>query len=117
MGASITVQSAAAVTENFGTLTIGPFTVTGTIVPVALGLALASGNNSFTVPSGAVGAVVSPPAGNAIALKAKTTTGDTGINIPQQTPSVFFFDTANLPATFYINAGSSSASVTQVIFF
>lgn len=117
MGLVLNVQSQTAFSTAFGSLSIGPFITTGTITPQVASLNLQSGNNSFTVPASAVGCVIVPPAANAVVLKAKTTSGDVGVNIPQNAPSVLLFDPNNLPATLYINAASGTTGQTQIVFF
>lgn len=116
--ATLNIQSAAAYTNpTGGTETIGPINVVGTITPLRTFLNLQSGNNSFTVPTGAVGAIITPPSTNTIVLKGKTTSGDVGVNLPMAAPSVILFDTANLPGTLYINAASATTGYTTVLFF
>src|ERR1019366_870270 len=78
MPATINLQSTAAFLTPFGTLPLGPLSVTGTIIPVPLAQVLAAGNNSFAVPTGAVGVIITPPPSNAIALKSKAQTGING---------------------------------------
>lgn len=118
MPLTLNIQSAAPfTTADGGTQSVGPANVTGTITPVAYSLVLVSGNNSFTVPAGAVGCLITPPNTNTVALKTKTTSGDTGENIPQATPSLRQFDPNNLPATLYINAASNTTGNTTVLFF
>lgn len=115
---NLNIQSAANyTTPDGGSASLGPITVAGTITPVETFANLVSGNNSLAVPSGAVGCVITPPTTNAIVLKAKTTSGDTGINIHQSQPSMLRFDPNNLPATLYINAASNTTGNTTVLFF
>lgn len=117
MPATLTVQSTASFATGFGTVSVGPITVTGTITPQVANANLTSGNNSFTVPTGAVGCIITPPSSSAIVLKVKTTSGDTGVNIPQATPSIFLFDSSNVPATLYVNAANNTTGQTQVLWF
>lgn len=115
--ATLNLTSASAFTTPFGTVTIGPFNFTGTITALIEYLNLVSGNNSITVPTGAVGVLIVPPTTNNVVLKYKTTSGDVGLNIPQATPALFLFDSANVPATVYVNAASNTTGQTQVVFF
>lgn len=117
MPATVNIQSTTTFVTPFGSLAVGPIPVTGTIVPLPLTLLLQSGNNSFTCPTGAVGCIVTPPTTNAIVLKAKTTSGDTGMNRPAATPWIEIFDPANLPTTYFINAASLTVGNTTVLFF
>lgn len=119
MALTLTIQSQAAYTNpQSGTSTVGPISVGGTITPVVgYNGVLASGANTITIPTGAVGCIITPPPTNAQTLKIKGVTGDTGINIPQATPTIFLFDTANTPANFVITAGALTVGNTQVLFF
>lgn len=116
--ATVTIQSAAGfATPDGGTENIGPINVAGTITPQRTYANLASGNNSVLVPSGSVGVIITPPAASAIVLKYKTTSGDTGINIPQGTSSIQIFDPSNVPTSIFINAASLTTGNTQFLFF
>lgn len=118
MPLSLNIQSAAAfTTPDGGSESVGPISVVGTIVPQRTFLNLQSGNNSFTPPTGAVGCLITPPTSNAVVLKVKTTSGDTGVNIPQNVSSLLIFDPSNLPATLYINAATNTTGNTSVLFF
>ena len=115
---NLNIQSAANYrTPDGGSASLGPITVSGSITPEETFANLLSGNNSFSVPASSVGCIITPPTTNAIVLKAKTTSGDTGINIPQNVPSLFVFDPNNLPAAMYINAASNTTGNTTVLFF
>jgi hypothetical protein len=48
---------------------------------------LASGANTITVPTGATGVTIIPPAGNTETITAKGVTGDTGISLHRTNPS------------------------------
>ena|SRR5437867_3068159 len=116
----LTLQSSANVTLAWGNVGFGPIIITGANDPIVQSLNLASGNNTFTTPTsptGWVGVLVVPPPANAIVIKYKTTSGDTGVNISQNSPSLFRFDTANVPTTVYLNAASLTTGITLVIFF
>jgi len=105
-------------TSSLGFQLDPPLVITGGLTPpVATSLVLQSGNNTIAVPSGAVGVFIIPPLGQAIVLLFKTSTTDTGVNIRQGTPSLFLFDTSNLPANIIINAASTATGWTQVLFF
>ena len=115
--ATVTIQSTASVSTPFGSIAIGPITVTGAVPPSAQQANLASGNNTFTVPASSAGCVIAPPTTNNVVIKAKTTSGDTGLLVPQAAPSVLIFDPANVPGTLYLNAASNTTGLTAVIFF
>jgi hypothetical protein len=93
------------------------FSTTGIITPVNFNVILQSGNNTFAVPSGAIGCVVTPPADGAVILKSKTVSGDTGVDRPQDLPWLELFDPSNAPTNFYINAASTMTEFTSVYFF
>jgi hypothetical protein len=67
-------------------------------------LALASGANTVTPPTGAKSVTIVPPSGNVVALTLKGVAGDTGIALHKTDPTSIGLDGA---ATFVINAGSS----------
>ncbi len=116
MGLVLQIQSTAAVATGFGSLTVGPITVTGSNTPTIVNTTLTSGANTITVPSGAVACVITPPSGNGVALTLKGVTGDTGVHISQTTPSLIVFDGSNLPSTFVITAASLTTGSTQILF-
>ena len=117
MALSVTVQSASSTPVGGGTWSLGPFTITGTIVPVPLSNNLQSGNTTFTVATGAIGVIIAPPAGNAVVIKQKTITGDTGTAIPEASPSVVLFDPSSPPTSFFLNAASNTNGYTTITFF
>jgi hypothetical protein len=114
-GLALTVSSPST-GEPFGTISIGPLTVTGTIVPVVLGPTIANGANTIAVPTGASGFVFVPPSTNTNTLQLKGVTGDTGLSMPKASFSVYLFDPANLPADIVITAGGS-VGLSQLVFF
>lgn len=117
-GLALSIQGSATVATAFGTDAIGPITVQGTITPYKTYANLLSGNNTIAVPSGAwAGCLIVPPTTNTQVLKAKTTSGDTGINIPKAAPSLLIFDSANLPTNLYLNAAADTTGLTAVMFF
>lgn len=111
----LTIQSSAAATLPFGSLSVGPINITGNIAPQLSLVNLASGFNSITVPSGAIGVIITPPTTNAVALTLKGVTGDTGISIPAAATSLVTFGTT--PSTIGITAASATTGNTQFIFF
>lgn len=118
MPLSLNIQSAAAfTTPDGGTESVGPISIVGTIVPQRTFLALQSGNNTFAVPTGAVGCIITPPSTGGVVLKVKTVSGDTGMDIPEGSSSLVLFDSLNLPSDLYINAASTMSGNTSVLFF
>ena len=114
-GLAITVQSGST-TEPFGSIQIGPFTLTGSITPVVLGPTLASGANTIAVPTGAIGFVLSPPPANTFSIQLKGVTGDTGTSLPKTTNSIYTFDPAAIPASIVLTCGGA-VGLSQVVFF
>jgi len=93
-----------------GSRTFGPLTITASAaVDQTSVLALTSGNNTITVPSGATAAIiVGPNATNptpnplsAAVLTVKGVAGDTGVAVSAKWPTLLAWDTT--PATFVIN--------------
>jgi hypothetical protein len=99
-----------------GPVAIGPFTVTGTNIPETLGLTVVSGPNTIAVPSGSVGWAISPPSGNTQTLAVGGASGDTGVPIPEENPSVGIFGD-DPPANIYLIAGGNVTGVVQVVFW
>lgn len=117
MPLTLQLQSTASAPAAFGALSVGPISFAGSIAPQVTNINLQSGNNTLTVPAGAIGCIIAPPSPNAIVLKWKTTSGDVGVDIPQQTPSPIIFDQLNVPTTAYINAASNTTGQTQILWF
>lgn len=69
---------------------------------------LSSGNNTITVPSGAVAVTIIPPAANANALVIKGVNGDTGIAISKLDPCSISLLSVS---TFVINVGGSTTGL------
>ena len=121
-GMTLNIQSStAAIVDAFGTRAIGPFSVAGTATMQQLFVNLVNGNNTITVPTGVpwVGVIIVPPTTNTVALKYKTTSGDTGVVISPSLPSVFIFDstTPSLPVSLFINAASNTTGNTSLLFW
>jgi hypothetical protein len=117
-GGSLTVTGLAS-GLNVGQLAIGPLSITNTInVGESIYTALSSGDNTFTVPAGAVAALVVPPSGNAVVLKVRTNqnSGDGGLQIASgPLPFVYPFP-ATAPTSLIINAASSVALGVTIAF-
>ena len=69
---------------------------------------LSSGANTITVPTGAVGVTIIPPANNTQTMLLKKVTGDTGINLALTAPCSLSLDTVT---TFVITAGGTVTGV------
>lgn len=105
--------------EPGGERAFGPITITGsTVIGATLSLLLASGNNSVTVPTGAVAVMIIPPANNSATLKLFTSLNgsDSGLPLnPGAVPTVYPFPTS-APTTITLNSASTLAAFTTVIF-
>lgn len=106
-------------TVGTGQSNLQPTTIAGTLaVGEVLSLALASGDNTITVPTGAVGITIVPPNGNAIVIKYRTSLNSGDGGLPVNTGAGFctqqFPSTA--PTTVILNAASSISAITQVWF-
>lgn len=98
-----------------GSEVIGPLVVSNTAAPVdaVSTLVLSSGNNTITVPTGAIAALLIPPIANAVALILKGVNGDTGVSLGLTTPTLISLAAAQ--TTFVVNAGSNVTVVVQWI--
>jgi len=72
-------------------------------------LTLAIGDNSFAVPTGAVGLLVELPASNTILVKAKGAGGDTGLSIHKTNVALIPLDSSM--ATVILNAAAQITGV------
>lgn len=118
MAGTITVSGSSS-GEPAGQRVFGPLTITGqTIVGETLEVALASGDNTFTVPAGAVAAVIIPPATNTVALKVRSSlnSGDVGLPINAGALPFTYPFPAVAPTTLIVNAASSVASALTIAF-
>lgn len=101
-----------------GAVQFGPYTIIGTAtIGEQLSVALASGDNTFTVPTGAVAVAVATPSGNTVAVKYRTSSnsGDGGLPINPGGPSVHNF-AATAPTSVILNAASSISTLTYIYF-
>lgn len=115
MALILTIQAAAGTIQS-GSKSIGPFTVTGTgLFDRIDAVTLASGDNTITVPTaptGVIGCVITPPAGNTNALTLKGAGGDTGLRIPKAGSYVHIFDSTAVPVSLIINSGAAMTAGT-----
>ena len=98
--------------EPAGQRWFGPLTINGsTTIGESLYVALSSGDNTFTVPTGAVAALIVPPTGNTTVLKVRTNANSADAGLPLYAgalPFVYPFP-ATAPTSLIINAASSVA--------
>lgn len=101
-----------------GQANITPQTIAGNIaIGEVLALALASGDNTITVPAGAVGVTVIPPFGNTTPIKYRTSLGvSPGEPINPGAGYLTHNFPATAPTTVILNAGSAVGPFTQVWF-
>lgn len=119
MAGTITITGLSA-GEPAGQRVFGPITVTGSaIIGATLELALSSGDNAVTVPTGAVGVVVIPPTNGSTAIKYRTSLNATDAGVPLNTGAVPFVHVfpATAPTTVTLNAASTISSFTTVWFW
>jgi hypothetical protein len=77
---------------------------------------LASGANTISVPSWAVGVLIEPAPTNTIALTLKGVTGDTGVGLSPTNPTLISFP-ASPPSTFVVTAATVTTTETTFTFF
>lgn len=97
-----------------GTFILGPLSISSTFTSLQVNsLTFSSGTFiSTTGPTGAFGVLIEPPTGNLIQLTLKGVTGDTGIPIGANLPSLIpFFN----PAVANIIGLTSAAAITGVV--
>lgn len=71
-------------------------------------IALSSGANTITVPTGAIGFVYVPPSSSGVSKTLKGVSGDTGLPMATAIPTPYDWEgAASPPATFVITAASS----------
>jgi hypothetical protein len=104
-----------------GSRTFGPITIQGAVViGEVLDLALASGDNTITVPTGAVAVCIIPASGNTTVLKYRTSlnSGDAGLPINCGTSSGYFTHQfpSTAPTSIIINAAEAVSAFTEVWF-
>ena len=99
-------------------INIGPFTIAGNSANnfQVNSVTLASGANTVTVPTWAVGCIINPNVTNTTGLTLKGVTGDTGVALDPSGPTLLNFP-ATTPASFVLTAASLFSTVTEVIFF
>lgn len=68
-------------------------------------VSLSTGNNAVSVPAGATAVTIVKPPGNAVALKLKGVSGDTGVTLNLSDPDSISLDPST--TTFVLNAGAA----------
>jgi hypothetical protein len=90
---------------------LGPISVVGTsIVGSIIDQVLTTGDNTFTIPAGAIGCVFIPPAGTTATVKYRTSTNsaDGGLPISGSQPFVHVFSGA--PTTVILNTTGTTGT-------
>lgn len=101
-----------------GSINLPPITISANAAGnlTSTSITLASGFNSITVPSWAVGCLIIPNVTNAVGMTLKGVTGDTGIPLDLTGPSLINFP-ASPPATIGLTSAGAGATITDVVFF
>lgn len=106
-------------TYQGGSYIIGPLTISSTFTSVQIN-SVVFGSATFistSSPAGAVGCVIEPPASNLVGLTLKGITGDTGIPIASNQPTVIsFFNPAIANAVGLTSAAGITGVVTLTFF-
>lgn len=102
-----------------GTKTVGPITVSNSTASSETHavIALASGDNTVSVPSTASMALVVFAAASTSSKTVRTVVGDTGITVSKTGPVFLPFDTTSLPTNLYINSSAADTGLTTEILF
>jgi hypothetical protein len=102
-----------------GSYIVGPLTISSTFTSVQIN-SLTFGSGTFITtssPAGSYGVVIEPPSSNLIQLTLKGITGDTGIPIASNQPTVVsFFNPTNANAVGLTSAAQITGVVTLTFF-
>lgn len=118
MAGQITISGASA-GEPAGQRVFGPTTITGTaVIGETFDQALVSGDNTFAVPTGAVAALIIPPALNTTAVKLRTSLNAADAGLPIYAgnwPTVYPFPSTP-PTSLIVNAAGAITSAFTIAF-
>jgi hypothetical protein len=103
-------------TAAVGRSNLGPFNVPFGPVTELLTESLVPGTLTIPVPAGTFGVAIIPPIGAppaGVTLKVKTVSGDSGIYVSTQQPSIIEWDTVNaeVPADIYLVCAGGDITV------
>lgn len=102
---------------DVGTLQLGPWGITNTSGGgIVERKALASGDNSFTIPSGTKVVIVLPPSGNTVAIKEKGDAADVGRPILADGDLPLIRPVTAGDTTFILNAAGAISALTTIIY-
>ncbi len=96
-----------------------PLTITSTFASVQIN-SLTFGSATFistNSPAGSFGVLIEPPAGNLVALTLKGITGDTGIPIATNLPTLISFGTPSSANAVGLTSGGAIVGVVSLTFF
>jgi hypothetical protein len=119
MAVSVTINSGTGTFQG-GTFNIGPLIIASAFASLQVNsITFASGTFvSTTGPAGAYGVLIEPPAANLIQLTLKGITGDTGIPISPNLPTLIpFFAPASANAVGLTSAAAIPTGVVTLTFF
>ena len=118
MAGTITVTGLSA-SEPAGERVFGPISIRGSqVIGETLFVPLAQGDNTFSVPTGAVAALLVGPTNGAAQLTLRTDVNSTDLGLAfngQGSPMVYPFPTAT-PATLIINSSGGQSSPLSIVF-
>ena len=99
------------------TVNIGSFSIPCSTVSDIQAVALTTGANTITVPAAQLpqGCIITPTQGSTVQLILKGVSGDTGIHLSPEYPSLVSFDTQtpSIPSSFVINAAAGTTVYIQ----
>ncbi len=115
---TLTVQGMSA-SEPAGQRTFGPLTITGTqVIGETLEAPLASGDNTFAVPTAAVACLIIPPTNGTAVLKLRTSANSSDAGLPLNgggAPTLYPFP-ASAPTSLIVNASVSQTPPLTIAF-
>ncbi len=116
---TLTVQGSSGAGPT-GQITIGPITITGTqVIGEQIVSPLASGDNTFTVPTGALAALIVAPTTGTATLKLRTNvnSGDAGLTIHGGgSPTLYAFPSSGPPTSLIINASGAQTPPINIFY-
>ena len=118
MTVSVTISSNTG-TYQGGSFTLGPLVIPSSFPSLQVN-SLTFGSGTFistTGPAGAYGVLIEPPAGNLVGLTLKGITGDTGIPIASNLPTLIPFGTPTNQNTVGLTSANAITGVVTLTFF
>lgn len=118
MTVSVTINSNTGTFQG-GTFQIGPLTIVSAFASMAAN-SLTFGSATFITtssPAGAYAVLIEPPANNLVSLTLKGITGDTGIPIASNMPTLIPFFNPTIANAVGLTSGGAIAGVVTLTFF